>query len=184
MGQVDAENLPWLKDLIARVGWPGRSVAGEDGADAAWLLVQHADRDPAFQRRCLELLTAAAAKGEATDKHVAYLTDRVLLAEGKPQEYGTQVTGRSGQWVPMPLRDPGGVDERRAATSLEPLAEYLAGFAASGPPDPPVVACPWCQHPIPIWLPDPGEQAAAACPACGRTLRITAGDPASRGQVT
>jgi len=46
MEAVDAENLAWLKDLIARAGWPGRSAVGDDGAGAAWLLVQHAGRDP------------------------------------------------------------------------------------------------------------------------------------------
>jgi hypothetical protein len=59
--QADAENLPWLKQLVAEIGWPGRSVVGEDGASAAWLLAQHADCDPGFQRHCLDLLTVAAA---------------------------------------------------------------------------------------------------------------------------
>lgn len=55
---------------------------------------------------------------------LAYLTDRVLLAEGQPQEYGTQV--RDGR--PRELRAPESVDERRAAVGLEPLAAYLEGF--------------------------------------------------------
>ncbi len=63
---VDAENLPWLKHVIAEAGWPGKSIAGEDGASAAWLLVLHADQDPVFQRQCLDLLTEAADRDEAT----------------------------------------------------------------------------------------------------------------------
>ncbi len=148
VGEVDAANLPWLKDVIARIGWPGRSVVGDDGAEAAWLLAQHADRDRAFQRQCLDLLTAAADLGEASQKNVAYLTDRVLVADGEPQEYGTQITTRRGKWEPLPLRDPQTVDERRAAVSLGPLADYVAGFAADGPPSPPVVFCPRCKHGI------------------------------------
>lgn len=172
MAEVDGENLPWLKDLIARTGWPGRSAVGEDGAEAAWLLAQHADMDPVFQRLCLELLTAAAADGEVSQKNVAYLTDRVLVAEGKPQEYGTQITAGRGVWEPLPLRDPQTVDERRAVMSLGPLADYVAGFAADGPPAPPVIVCPSCEHPVPMWLPQPGEETAADCPGCGQTLRI------------
>jgi glyoxylase-like metal-dependent hydrolase (beta-lactamase superfamily II) len=126
MTRVDAENLPWLKQVIAEIGWPGESDVGVDGAHAAWLLAQHADADPQFQRRCLDLLIVAAEQGEATKVEVAYLTDRVLLAEGKPQEFGTQATGENGRWVPRRLRDPDTVDQRRAAVPLEPMADYLA----------------------------------------------------------
>lgn len=171
-GRADADNLPWLKKVISEIGWPGRSVVGEDAANAAWLLAQHADSDPAFQRQCLDLLSVAASQGEATKAQVAYLTDRVLLAEGKPQEFGTQVTGRSRQWVPRSLRDPGSVDQRRAAMSLGPLAGYLARFAEQGPPEPPVVPCPGCGEPVDIWLPDPGEEVTVNCTNCGRTIRF------------
>ena len=94
--EVDAENLPWLKRLVAERGWPGSSLVGVDGAHAMWLLTQHADADPAFQRHCLGLLAAAVEAGEATLTDQAFLTDRVLLHEGKQQEYGTQLTRRGG----------------------------------------------------------------------------------------
>ena len=122
--EVDADNLAWLKPIVMERGWPTRSLVGEEAAFAAWLLVQHADRDPAFQRHCLTLMEAAAAEGEARSQDLAYLTDRVLLAEGQQQEYGTQI--RDG--VPRDLRAPESVDERRAAVGLEPLVEYLEVF--------------------------------------------------------
>jgi len=137
MLDVDAENLPWLKRLVGEVGWPGKSLVGEDGANAAWLLVQHADQDPAFQRQCLDLLTEAADRAEATSRQVAYLTDRVLLREGKPQEFGTQATGQGELWVARRLRDPERVDERREQVGLGPLQEYLDRMLAHyGPPPP------------------------------------------------
>jgi Family of unknown function (DUF6624) len=126
MAAADGENLPWLRQVVADVGWPGKSLVGDDGAHAAWLLAQQADRDPAFQRRCLDLLAAAVEHGEATAVDQAYLTDRVLLAEGEPQEYGTQAIARDGGFQPRNLRDPGRVDERRASVGLGSLAEYLA----------------------------------------------------------
>ena len=177
MEQADAENLPWLKQVIVDHGWPGRSAVGEDGAAAAWLLVQHADRDPAFQRECLGLLTAAADAAEATKAQVAYLTDRVLLAEGHPQEYGTQITGRDRQWVPRNLRDPDHVDERRAEMSLGPLAGYLAHFAEQGSPPPISIRCPHCGERVDFWPPDTGEESAAECGGCGREIRIRIGPP-------
>lgn len=165
---VDADNLPWLKELIAGTGWPGRSLVGEDGAHAAWLLAQHADRDPAFQRACLTLMTEAAGRGEASRAELAYLTDRVLLAEGQPQEYGTQMAGRDGRWQPRKLRNPGTVDQRRAAVGLGPIAGYIARFTEDlGPPVPAEIPCADCGAMVEAWLPDPGEQQQITCASCG-----------------
>lgn len=124
--EVDRDNTEWLKSVVLTRGWPARSLVGPDAAQAAWLLAQHADRDPAFQRESLGLLEEAAERGEAERSHVAYLTDRVLLAEGRPQRYGTQLTrSATGEMEPAPIEDMDGVDDRRAAAGLEPLAVYL-----------------------------------------------------------
>jgi hypothetical protein len=34
MAAADGENLPWLRQVITGVGWPGKSLVGEDGAQA------------------------------------------------------------------------------------------------------------------------------------------------------
>jgi Family of unknown function (DUF6624) len=171
---VDADNLIWLKNVVAGVGWPGRSMVGEDGAHAAWLLAQHADRDPAFQRQCLDLITEAAKSGEASLTELAYLTDRVLLAEGQLQEYGTQMEGLEEGWVPRRLRDPETVDERRAAMSLGRLSEYIARMAHDyGPPRPVTLRCVECDGSIEVWLPDEGETRHVRCEACGWTTTLT-----------
>ena len=169
---VDDENLPWLKDVIAAHGWPGTSLVGADGANAAWLLAQHMDADPAFQRECLDLLTAAVEAGEATVIELAYLTDRVLLAEGQPQVYGTQVTrGEDGVVVPRDLRDPDGLDERRASVGLPSFAEYARAF------DQPWnhqtrLKCPGCGAWAPFDKPEAGQPAAVTCPECGREMTV------------
>jgi hypothetical protein len=49
--RVDQDNTRWLADVVSARGWPGWKLVGEDGAAAAWLLAQHADRDPAWQHR-------------------------------------------------------------------------------------------------------------------------------------
>ena len=110
--------------MVASYGWPAKSLVGEKAAHAAWLLVQHADADPAFQRRCLDLMEKLPP-GEVSARDVAYLTDRVLLAEGKPQRFGTQFQkDAAGKWVPKTLEDPEHVDDRRRAAGLEPIADY------------------------------------------------------------
>lgn len=107
MQAVDAENLPWLKQVVFERGWPGSSLVGVDGAHAMWLMVQHATDDLPFMRHCLDLLTAAVAAGEASVTDQAFLTDRVLLFEGGQQVYGTQMTRRGGKWTPVELPAPG-----------------------------------------------------------------------------
>ncbi|MBV8993845.1 MAG: hypothetical protein JO287_09110 [Pseudonocardiales bacterium] len=174
---VDADNLTWLKNVVAEVGWPGRSLAGEDGAHAAWLLAQHADSDPIFQRRCLDLITEAVNGGEASPAELAYLTDRVLLAEGQPQEYGTQMIGHKRGWVPRRLRDPEHVDERRAAMTLGPLREDISRIADDcGPPRPATMTCAECGGSIEVWPPgELGETANIRCAACGWTATLKVG---------
>jgi hypothetical protein len=124
LADVDRDNTRWLGELVNRRGWPGRSLVGEDGAVAAWLLAQHADQDPTLQRRCLDLMRAAP-ETEVSPSHIAYLTDRVLLAEGESQVYGTQMTMVDGEYRPENLRDPDSVDQRRAAVGLDPMAKHL-----------------------------------------------------------
>lgn len=121
--KIDAENTAWLKKVVDKQGWPTTSMVGKTGSRAAWLLVQHADADRKFQRRCLDLMTKLP-KGEVSLSNVAYLTDRVLLAEGKKQKYGTQFHQVKGKFEPKPLEDPANVDKFRAEAGLPPLAEY------------------------------------------------------------
>jgi hypothetical protein len=125
MASVDATNTRWLADVVARRGWPGRTIVGEDGADAAFLLVQHADADTAFQVRALPLLARAYRAGEATGQQFALLTDRVATARGQPQVYGTQARFVAGRTELKPIGDSAGVDARRASVGLLPLRDYL-----------------------------------------------------------
>jgi hypothetical protein len=121
--EVDAANTKWLTGVLKEHGWPSNSLVGKDGANAAWLLIQHADADTKFQRRCLDLM-AKLPNDEVAPQNLAYLTDRVLLAEGKKQLYGTQFAPIDGKLQPRPIEDEANVDARRAEVGLPPLAEY------------------------------------------------------------
>jgi hypothetical protein len=122
--RVDEANTRWLGELLATRGWPGQTLVGPEGAQAAWLLAQHADRDPDLQGAFLDALRHAVAQGEASPAHLAYLEDRVRAGAGQPQLYGTQFTVIGGELGPCPIDDPQRLDERRAAAGLEPFAAY------------------------------------------------------------
>ncbi|MFN9877929.1 MAG: DUF6624 domain-containing protein, partial [Planctomycetota bacterium] len=121
---VDQRNRLWLAEQIQRTGWPGKSLVGEEAAHAAWLLVQHADADPQFQERCLEQMKAAGT-GEVAAIDIAYLTDRVLVARGRPQIYGTQCEEVDGRFQPRTCIEPDLLDQRRKEVGLQPIKEYL-----------------------------------------------------------
>jgi hypothetical protein len=112
--------------------WPGRRLVGDDGAEAAWRLAQHALFDPGLQRRCLEMLEVAVDAGDAPAGHYALLLDRVCMADGRNQVYGSQfVRSDDGTTVvPFTIDDPNGVDDRRRRVGLPPLAEQARAMQA------------------------------------------------------
>lgn len=121
---VDARNLPRIKAIDARQGFPTLAQVGSDGVGAAWLLVQHADRDHAFQAHVLGELKPRLHEGGISAQDYALLTDRVLVAQHKPQRYGTQFKIIHGRMHVDPIEDAADVDKRRAAIGLPSLADY------------------------------------------------------------
>ena len=121
LAAVDAEHLQRLRAIVHQYGWPTISMVGRDGAFAAWLLVQHADQDPEFQRHVLQSMTRLMKTGEVAPQAVAYLHDRLH----RPQRYGTQGScGPAGVWEPREVEELGALDERRRSVGLGPFEEY------------------------------------------------------------
>jgi hypothetical protein len=126
MREVHERNAAALEQILDQHGWPGIALAGEEGAAAAWRVAQHGIGLPAFQRRCLKLIEAAAARGDADAKHAACLDDRIAFNERRPQKYGTQFDwDERGEMSPWTLDDPREVDRRRLALGVKPLAEQI-----------------------------------------------------------
>jgi len=127
---VDKKNTQKMKQIVREYGWPGKSLVGEDGAHFAWLLVQHADHDLKFQKKCLALMKKAAQRGEVSSKDIAYLTDRVRINEGKTQLYGTQLHVSGSKVIPLPISYRKTLARRRKRVGLNPLTAYLSGVKA------------------------------------------------------
>ncbi len=124
MEEVHERNARRLEAIIVKHGWPSRTLAGDDGAESAWLIVQHAIGLPEFQRRSLDLLQVCASHNEVPSWQPAYLLDRIRVFEGALQVYGTQFDrDERGEMSPWPVEDPSGLNERRAVIGLDSIEE-------------------------------------------------------------
>jgi hypothetical protein len=132
MEAVHDANAALLTRVFDAVGWPGRRDYGDDGAGAAFLILQHAIGHPGVQRRGLALILDAIPEGQANPLDAAYLSDRIAIFEGREQTFGTQFDwDANGQLSPAPVRDPEMLDERRASVGLPPMAETIAHMRAN-----------------------------------------------------
>jgi hypothetical protein len=131
MEAVHVENAALLAQAFDAMGWPGPAAVGEDGASAAFLILQHAIGAPDLQRRGLALMLEAIPQNQANLIDAAYLTDRIAVFEGRAQLFGTQMDwGEMGELGPAPIKDPETVDQRRADIGLPPLADAITQMRA------------------------------------------------------
>lgn len=115
-----------LDEIVAKYGWPVSDLAGVDGTQAAFLIVQHASLP--LRQKMLPFVREAFRSGELPGESYALLLDRVLVGEGKKKIYGTQPKPMD-QWkgsesIFEPIENEAEIDKRRAELGLPPMAEY------------------------------------------------------------
>jgi hypothetical protein len=99
---------------------------------SAWLIVQHGS--PEIQVKVLPELVIAAKNGLLKSSDVAMLADRVEVAAGRPQIYGTQLSCIGEQAIFPDLIDPVNVDKRREEAGLSgTFIEYKARLLGTNP---------------------------------------------------
>ncbi len=123
--QIDMDNTKRAKEIIAQMGYPTISKVGEVSSNQFWFLIQHADHDLDFQKECMVMLKSLPIH-EVNQGNIAYLEDRIRVAEGRPTLYGTQFrkNPETGKLEPCPIEDAEHLDERRIAVGLDPFEEY------------------------------------------------------------
>jgi hypothetical protein len=129
LATADAPLQARLRAIVSARGWPGRRLAGDDGAHAAWLLLQHAD--PAYQRKMLPVIHERVLRGDIRPADWALLEDRVRMNQGRKQRFGSQFRYTTTPGAPpvlYPIEAEECVDQRRGHVRLPPLADYLGVF--------------------------------------------------------
>ncbi|HEX6397411.1 MAG TPA: DUF6624 domain-containing protein [Steroidobacteraceae bacterium] len=122
-----------LRQIIAVFGWPGFTLVGEKGAQAAWRIALHSISEPAFMRQCRDLMDIASHNGDVPRWQFAIIDDRIRVYEGKPQRYGTQLRNGPNGLEPHPLENESRINSMRMHAGLPPLAQTLAKARAAQP---------------------------------------------------
>lgn len=115
--------------MFKKFGFPGFDRVGNEGSSHFWLVVQHCDKFPDFQKIVLKSMRKAVKRKNANPNDYAYLYDRVKVNANEKQLFGTQVTYEiqtTGRAIPkIGLVDSANVDKLRSQYKLEPLKDYL-----------------------------------------------------------
>ncbi len=133
--ELNRANASRLRQIIAVFGWPGTSLVGERGAQAAWRIAMHAVAEPEFMRQCRDLIDAASERQDVPRWQFAILDDRIRVYEGRPQRYGTQLRHGPQGLEPHPIEDESRVNSMRMQAGLPPIAQTLTKARAQ--PQPP-----------------------------------------------
>lgn len=125
MAEQDSLNEIEVIAIIEKHGWVGKSKVGGQANMALWLVIQHASIE--LQEKYLPVLRESVLAGESSGSHLALLEDRILMGNGKPQTYGSQITvDEAGNQVVYEIRDPEYVNKRRREVGLGPIEDYVA----------------------------------------------------------
>jgi hypothetical protein len=119
---ADTLRLKRLRQIIDERGFPTLDSVGSVGIGAFFILVQHADTDAEFQSQVLTKLQLKDSGIRPDD--LAMLIDRVRIAHGQPQLYGTQYKSNGDKSVPFPIEDEKNLAMRRDEMWLMPTADY------------------------------------------------------------
>lgn len=124
---VFTTNQKRIKEIFDQHGFVGFDLVGEKGSQDFWLVVQHSDHNPKFQKDVLEKMKIELDEGNADPGSYALLVDRVKLNTGQKQIYGTQVdyNFKIAQAYPKNLADSANVNERRRSVGLGSIEIYL-----------------------------------------------------------
>ncbi|MBT30989.1 MAG: hypothetical protein CMO01_15125 [Thalassobius sp.] len=124
-GRITKDNFENMKALIAENGWPTYSAVGELAADAPLLVINHHESD-SVRKAYLAQIKEACLNGEGSCMEYAKIHDRILVNEGKLQDFGMQFRYNEDRILePFPINNPEYVDQRRTEIGLEPLKDYL-----------------------------------------------------------
>jgi hypothetical protein len=118
----DHRNQELIISIIEKCGMPTLNEVNQKQMDAIWLGLQHTENK--YRIKYFPLIEKAVKNGDLSKEQYALMKDRILMDEGKPQIFGSQI--KNGKLYD--LEEPETVNERRQEMGLEPIEDYLKRF--------------------------------------------------------
>lgn len=122
---IDRKNIKIVTKIIDSLGWLCEDKIGHDANLALFVAIQHADKLETMEKY-LPIMRKATKAGNADKRQLAYLIDRIELANNRKQIYGTQPSiNKDGKAFIENLIDPMNVNLRRKSMNLYPIEKYI-----------------------------------------------------------
>jgi hypothetical protein len=116
------ENQELVISILEQCGMPSSEEVSKKQLFTVWLVLQHAEYK--YRKKYFPLIEQAVNAGDLPKEQYALMKDRLLMDEGKPQLYGTQIKNRKLYKLDAPET----VNERRAEMGMEPIEKYLRQY--------------------------------------------------------
>lgn len=123
---IDRKNLEIVVSIIENGGMPTSKYIDKKHITTIFLVLQHGDNY--HRKKYFHLIEQAVKNGDLQKSDYALMKDRILVSDGKPQIYGTQLTSTiydSNKFEVNQIEEPEYVDQRRAEMGLNPINDYL-----------------------------------------------------------
>src|SRR5258705_1744716 len=118
------KNTGVLCQVIKEHGWPTTALVDKDGVIAAFKILK-TSAPHELQRDLLPIVAATIKTDEIQKSEVAGLVDRLRVAAGMKQLFGTQAVKRNGFLVLYPIEDEANLEARRKQFELPTMPENI-----------------------------------------------------------
>lgn len=125
---TDRRNIIVIVSIIEKCGMPTLSQVNQKQLNTIWLVLQHTENF--IRKKYFPILKNSCENGDLSKSKIAMMQDRILMNEGKPQIYGTQITTdiKTHKLKLYNLTKPETVNKRRKEVGLGPIQEYLKNW--------------------------------------------------------
>lgn len=118
----DHRNQELVISIIEKCGMPTLNEVTQKHMTAIWVVLQHTTKK--YRKKYFPQIEAAVKNGDLSKEQYALMKDRILMDDGKPQLYGSQLN--NGKLYE--LENPETVNERRKEMGMGTIEDYLSNF--------------------------------------------------------